>query len=516
MENFLASRFNLDRAFVNEQMLNFEISNCVPEDLLNDFLEQEGQDVFKSIDDLKLGVDEWFVDSFGNDDQQITDMKQIISLLELGANKELMDPVVLSGAFAVPNHKVIQRLRSIVLRQRTPKRFCDLYTLDKIRNAVENRPRKLWGKLLHEGTNTILFSDNGVGKTQLSMMVADGIVKEESTIFGLEVEKSPFPRIVVYYDFEMTEPMLLKRCGFNSESNIEGLTLDEMRSRLPQFVRVDFIQMQDDLRSAGFTDNEFNKLDRVDQMFLHIECCMRKNVSVNVLFVIDNITSVCYRTEDNAVAQELMNRFVELKQEYGSRFSSVILAHTPKVPQGKPLMKEHLKGAKSLSDLADEVIGLKQSCQSEDMFYLKQFKGRVDGKDFDEDNVLIFRRFVSETGALSLEVGQTEKELLHVKTEKATQSEIDMEAERLRNRHIKLVTETFEILESLPGRISQEDRENYLFTASEISDEIFAATEERIPVRLVKKIMNQLEATEKTFKIGTDKTKKGFIIKKLD
>jgi hypothetical protein len=305
MLTYLSSSFNLDRAFVEEQMLNGDISNCITESLLQDCVEHSGQDTFKSVEELKVGIDDCFVESLGNQDQQVADIKQIVSLLEIGTNKDLEEPEILSGAFAVSNKKVIKSLQDILLKQRTPKRFCDQYTLEKIRDAVENRPRKLWGKLLHEGTNTILFSDNGVGKTQLSMMIADGIARNESNIFGLEVEPSVVPRIVVYYDFEMTAPMLLKRYGFNSASDLEGLTEEEMKSRLPQFIRVDSISMQNDLRRSGVDERELNKLERVDQMFLHIECFMRNNVPFNVLFIIDNITSVCFRTEDNGFPRRL-------------------------------------------------------------------------------------------------------------------------------------------------------------------------------------------------------------------
>lgn len=486
MLTFLSSSFSLDKAFVKEQLLNGEISNCIPVSLLEKFVEYLGQNTFNHVDELKNGIDECFVDSLGDEDRQVADIKQIISLLEIGTGNEMEEPEILSGVFAVSNKKVIKSLQDILLKQRTPKRFCDQYTLEKIRDAVENRPRKLWGKLLHEGTNTILFSDNGVGKTQLSMMIADGIASNESNIFGLEVEPSVVPRIVVYYDFEMTAPMLLKRYGFNSASDVEGLTEEEMKSRLPQFIRVDSISMQNDLRRSGIDERELNKLERVDQMFLHIECFMRNNVPFNVLFIIDNITSVCFRTEDNGTAQELMNGFVELKQEYGSRFSSLILAHTPKVPRDRLLVKEHLKGAKSLSDLADEVIGLKQSCQSEDLFYLKQFKGRVDGKDYDEDNVLVFQRLVSVSGLLTLKVmDETEREVLHIKTEEATKKEIEEETVKLNERNGDLISEVFAALNDFPDGTDIKDRVNYLFNASEISEEVFEMTEERLSVRQI-------------------------------
>lgn len=515
MIDFFESRFNLDSAFVEEQMQNGSVSNCIPESLLTGFAEQAGQHVYKDVNVLKADIDYAFVGLGENPDQQLSDVKQIISLLEIGTNKQLKEPKVLNEAFAVSRRKVINYLQSIVLKQRMPKRFCDQYTPDKLKDAVTNRPRKLWGKLLHEGTNTILFSDNGVGKTQLSMMIADGIAKGESTIFGLEVESPNIPRLVVYYDFEMTEAMLLKRYGFNSESDVEGLSTEEIKSRLPQFKRVDFITMQDELIEGGFNEKELNRLDRVDLLFLHIEWSMTNYVPYSLLFVVDNITSVCYKTEDNGTAQEFMNRFVELKQKFGPRFTSLILAHTPKIPRDRLLMKEHLKGAKSLSDLADEVVGLKQSSQSEDMFYLKQFKGRVDGKDFDEDHVLVFERMVTDAGSFTLKVmDQTEREVLHIKTDEATKREIEDESAKLILKHQDLINESFAVLEDFPEDTGLEDRVNYLFNATEVSEVVYNKTKERIPVRQISKLLNDMDVQYVTKKIGADLTKKGYMLSK--
>lgn len=521
MYNLFKSRYGLDSAFVLEQMLNVSVSNCIPQSLLTDFVEQSGQHFYKSVNDLKEDIDLNYVDSLGDQDQQVADIKQIISILEAGANEQLKEPEVLSEAFAVSKPGMIKNLQSVVMKRRMPRRFCDKYTSDKIREAVINRPRRLWGKLLHEGTNTILFSDNGVGKTQLSMMIADGLAKGESTIFGLEVETPNFPRYVFYYDFEMTEPMLLKRYGINSVSDIEGIAEDELKSRLPQFTRFDFISMHDDLIGNGFDKTSLNKLDRVDQLFLHIEYCMMNYMPFNIVFIIDNATSVCSRLEDNGTAQEFMNRFVELKQRYGGRFTSLILAHTPKVPRDKLLAKEHLKGAKSLSDLADEVIGLKQSSQSEDLFYLKQFKGRVDGKDYDEDNVLVFERVSTEYGGLTLKVmDETEREVLHIKTEEATKREIEEATSKLNENIENLIKDSFVALDDFPDGTSMTDRMNYIFNASEISNVIFENTEERIPVRLITKVLREMEVRSGAWKIGANQNKKGtllgLIIKSID
>jgi hypothetical protein len=210
-----------------------------------------------------------------------------------------------------------------------------------------------------------------------------------------------------------------------------------------------------------------------------------------------------------------MNGFVELKQEYGSRFSSLILAHTPKVPRDRLLVKEHLKGAKSLSDLADEVIGLKQSCQSEDLFYLKQFKGRVDGKDFDEDNVLIFQRIVYTSGLLTLKVmDETEREVLHIKTEEATKKEIDEGTAKVNERNIDLIKEVFAALNDFPDGTDIKDRVNFLFNASEISDEVYEINEERLSVRQVTSALSVMDIPYVTKKIGSQ-TKKGYILQKI-
>jgi len=521
MIDFFVSRYDLESAFVEEQMQEGSVSNCIPESLIADLVMVQGQDIYQSVDDLKLGIDENFVDHLGDQDQQVADIKQIISLLEAGTNKELMEPEVFKGAFTVSNKKVIKNLQDILLKQLTPKKFCDHYTPEKIREAVENRPRKLWGKLLHEGTNTILFSDNGVGKTQLCMMIADGIAKGESTIFGLEVETPAFPRVVVYYDFEMTESMLLKRYGFNSVSDIEGIGTEELKTRLPQFIRYDLISMQDDLIGYGYDSKTVKRLDRTDLLFLHIECCMMNYVPFNIVFVIDNITSVSSKLEDNGTAQDFMNGFIELKQKYGGRFTSIILAHTPKVPRGGLLQKEHVKGAKSLTDLADEVIGLGQSSQSENLFYLKQFKGRVDGKDYDEDNVLIFERSVTESGVLTLKVmDKTEREVLHIKTAEATRQEIEEATSKMNENIENLIKDSFVALDDFPDGTSIPDRVNYIFNSSEISDVIFENTEERIPARLITKVLREMDVKSGAWKIGTNQNKKGhlleLIIKSID
>ena len=395
-------------------------------------------------------------------------------------------------------------------------RFCDKFTTANLKEKLLNTPKKLWGKLIFEGAITIMFSDNGVGKSQTTMMVADGIAREEPEIFGLKVDHSDIQRVVVYYDFEMSDALVLKRYGFSMDSNLNGITESELKSMLPQFVRVDHSILRAELLAFGVDEDELNSRSAIQLLLVHMKYCLEhKYPDCKVIFVVDNITSVCYKTEENSVAQELMNSFIKYKQEYGTRFTLLLLAHTPKVPKEKPLAKEHLKGAKSLSDLADEVLGLKQSSQDENYFYLKQLKGRIDGIDFNEDKVLVFRRFTTASGALSLEVIKCEEEYLHIKTENDAKREIDNANQRLADSFGEFFVRTFKPLTSFPEGILMEERVDYLFNSTEISDILNEAFGIVVTTRQITSFLNEMKVLFVTQKIGKDKTKKGFLLERI-
>ncbi|WP_347840195.1 AAA family ATPase [uncultured Draconibacterium sp.] len=514
MFNYLVEQQNLDMDFVISQVKNGTVSNCIDSELLNSVINLPSQTTYVCVDDLKKEIDQTFIDNVGNIGRNLKDIKHIHHLLECISNKKFNDLVILNDIIDSET-KVVNNLYDIVDSRRIHNRFCDLFDLDGLRDAVEHRNRRLWGTLFQEGTNTILFSDNGVGKTQLCMMLANGLARGEKTIFDLEVEDSPSPRLVLYYDFEMSNQMLLKRCGFKELSDLENLTQEDITDRLPQFIRVDLHSMRSDLLKFGVDKDVLNESSKIRQLFTHIEWYLKNHEEYNIVTVVDNITSIYSRTEDNRSAQILMNDFNDLKQEYGSRITNLILAHTPKVNPEQQLRKEHLKGAKSLSDLADAVIGLKDSYQDKDLFYLKQVKCRLDGVEFGEDNVLIFKRTEDDNGAFSLVVKGTDREVAHIKTEEARKLEIEAANEDLYESITDAFNVSFNSLDEFPSHVAMDERSDYIFNASDISNIISEDSDAYFPERQITRALNANGLKYKGHRIKGGQSKKGYLLERL-
>ena len=83
-----------------------------------------------------------------------------------------------------------------------------------------------------------------------------------------------------------------------------------------------------------------------------------------------------------------------------------------------------------------------------------------------------------------------------------------------------LIKDSFVAMDDFPDGTSLPDRVNYIFNSSEISVVIFENTEERIPARLITKVLREMDVKSGAWKIGTNQNKKGhlleLIIKSID
>nr|GFC08845.1 hypothetical protein [Tanacetum cinerariifolium] len=94
------------------------------------------------------------------------------------------------------------------------------------------------------------------------------------------------------------------------------------------------------------------------------------------ILVLDNITALALKTTADAdVSIGIMKGLKRLQQERG--VSSLILAHTPKIPIGAALTLNHLAGSKHLSNFADSVFFIGRSAQGSSIRYIKQVKNRM-------------------------------------------------------------------------------------------------------------------------------------------
>jgi AAA domain len=208
------------------------------------------------------------------------------------------------------------------------------------RNAPELRP--LFGGLWETPGIAILAGDTGVGKSVLAVHIAHLITSDTPTLLGLPCGVC---ERLLYYDFELTDRQFEKRFERFPFTD-ELLTGDTNPAAV-------------DVESFTFDDISAD-LDRTGAEIV----------------VLDNISALALKTTADAdVSIGIMKGLKRLQLERG--VSSLVLAHTPKLPSGVALSLNHLAGSKHLSNFADSVFFVGRSVQGPGTRYVKQVKNRT-------------------------------------------------------------------------------------------------------------------------------------------
>ncbi|WP_162303493.1 AAA family ATPase [Hymenobacter sediminis] len=189
----------------------------------------------------------------------------------------------------------------------------------------------------------ILAGDTGVGKSVLAVHLAHLISSSSSEL----LEQPCHTREkVLYYDFELTDRQFSKRFAHLPFTD--------------ELVLGDTNPLSEDVA-------EFN--------FQHIEADLDRTGAR--ILILDNITALALKTTADAdVSINIMKGLKRLQTERG--VSSLVLAHTPKLPSGLPLSLNNLAGSKHLSNFADSVFFIARSAQGNRLRYIKQLKNRTD------------------------------------------------------------------------------------------------------------------------------------------
>jgi len=213
--------------------------------------------------------------------------------------------------------------------------------LTDARNAPPLRP--LFGCLWETPGIAILAGDTGVGKSVLAVHIAHLITSDKRELLGLGCAVR---ELVLYYDFELTDRQFEKRFdGFPFTDEL--LTGDTNPAAV-------------DVESFTF-DHICADLDRTGARIV----------------ILDNISALAMKTTADAdVSIGIMKGLKRLQLERG--VSSLVLAHTPKLPPGAALSLNHLAGSKHLSNFADSVFFIGRSVQGARTRYVKQVKNRTD------------------------------------------------------------------------------------------------------------------------------------------
>jgi hypothetical protein len=278
-------------------------------------------------------------------------------------------------------------------------------------------PRMLFDSMWYEGDLCILFADTNVGKSILAVQIGDSISRGVP-IEGLRMDAPAQP--VAYFDFELSAKQF--------EARYTG-SQGQHYPFVPTFYRAEL-----DIR-ADYIEWGFKTFDAY--LYAQLEHYIEQT-GIKVL-IIDNITYLRSETEQAKDASALMLMLNTLKKKYG--LSLLVLAHTPKRDQSRPIEANHLQGSKVIANLTDGIIAIGKSHRDHSMRYIKQLKGRLGEKLYEDDHVCLCQ-IVKPDDFLHFEVVGfcTEREHLREVSDKETGQRIaavkDLAAQGMSQRDI--------------------------------------------------------------------------------
>ena len=259
-------------------------------------------------------------------------------------------------------------------------------------DQAKNRPipNMLFSELWYEKEVCILFADTNLGKSILAVQIADSISRGTS-ISGFKLESEP--RKVLYLDFELSDKQFENRCSEEYQNHYQFS---------PNFLRAE-INTELDI------PKEYKGIE--DYLCATLDIIIKKN-SVSVL-IIDNLTFLSSENEKAKDALVLMKTLKKLSQK--EDLSILVLAHTPKRDESKPISKNDLAGSKMLMNFCDSSFAIGTSSQDSSFRYIKQIKQRNTEHLYHSENVIVCS-VEKETNFLEFQFVEFGSEKNHLKT----------------------------------------------------------------------------------------------------
>ncbi|WP_339755226.1 AAA family ATPase [Algoriphagus aquimarinus] len=263
-------------------------------------------------------------------------------------------------------------------------------------------PKRLFGDFWYEGELCFLFADTNVGKSILAVQIADSISKGGS-VENLSNEVDP--QEVLYYDFELSGKQFENRYSKDYSKHYQW---DENFKR---------VQMSQDGRIPdGYTFDLF--------VATAIELAIKQN-GFKIL-ILDNLTYLTSNGGSSKEALAIMKKLNKWKLEHG--LSILVLAHTPKRSNTKPITSNDLLGSKNLMNFCDSAFSIGQSNRDNNLKYLKQIKQRNGSQIYGSDNVWLCE-IAKPDSFVKFEFAGFSTEMEHLKQVKQTEdSELELAA----------------------------------------------------------------------------------------
>ena len=226
-------------------------------------------------------------------------------------------------------------------------------------------PNSLFDDFWFEKDLCILFADTNLGKSVLAVQIADSISRGVA-IPGFRM--TAFRQPVLYFDFELTAKQFQMRYTEHYENEYPFTE---------NFFRAE-INTDDDYEQWGFKTFEAYLYDQIERYIDH---------SGIKVVIIDNLTALRSDNERARDAYPIMQMLNAIKKN--KKVSMLVIAHTPKRDNTRPIEENHLQGSKQFSNLCDSIFAIGKSHRDPRIVYLKQVKHRSGVKVYMEDNICL-------------------------------------------------------------------------------------------------------------------------------
>ncbi|WP_179321188.1 AAA family ATPase [Winogradskyella helgolandensis] len=238
-------------------------------------------------------------------------------------------------------------------------------TANKWIDEAKNRPipNMLFSEFWYENELCILFADTNLGKSVLAVQIADSISKGVA-IHGFKYESEP--KKVLYLDFELSDKQLEKRCSDNYNNHYKF--------------------------HHNFYRAELNRDLELPKTVKTIEEYLCQSLSQYIddynieVIIVDNLT---YLNSDNEKAKDALGLMKFLnKLTKNNSISILVLCHTPKRYDSKPITNNDVSGSKMLMNFCDSSFAIGRSAKDHSLRYIKQIKQRNTEHMYHAENVI--------------------------------------------------------------------------------------------------------------------------------
>ncbi|MEE9407701.1 MAG: AAA family ATPase [Polaribacter sp.] len=225
-------------------------------------------------------------------------------------------------------------------------------------------PNMLFSELWYEKEVCILFADTNLGKSILAVQIGDSISRG-APIPGFKLESKP--KKVLYLDFELSDKQFENRYSENYQNHYQFSS---------NFLRAEInTELNIPKEYKGIEDYLCNTLDATI-----------KNTKTSIL-IVDNLTFLSSENEKAKDALVLMKTLKKLSRK--ENLSILVLAHTPKRDESKPINKNDVAGSKMLMNFCDSSFAIGISSEESSLRYIKQIKQRNTEHLYHSENVIV-------------------------------------------------------------------------------------------------------------------------------